>query len=752
MRIKVKLGQSILGFTFAFIMLAAMAIGLTRIWAWYNINFGSRQVRYQESRIAATTPGGSGNDYITQQIDKNLYRPLNLTEQWVFKGEPTESTPYTMPDFGSLQDAAADCRADCPECVTCVPDPDNPPQQICAVDINCPCYVRCMCNARIGPQISMYDQQIQALSDAANSMRNEADDLRREAERCDDPWELCWWGGFGVPSKKLRQAALALDLQAARLCCGPTSQAGMIATLRASVQQCCTLETYVGQNLCLECITASQCHVIRDGYDAEWDDVIDDLNCEIDFAGNIRNSIDNNYGRPAPDDNGCMKWADYQCKYLVCEPAAVTDCETEIQNNCLTDCQTHCTDDCTCIPPACDPAVFDPVCYAACVGVDCVEDPDITTWYEQCVFDRMQACIEENIAECNASCPGSPVWGQYYEECCQSFCCLEDPPPGPCSSSCSFGVFDRRFHGYVTWCNWLSPECCTVGPPDNRADGTWVYPGRIGDGCIKTWRARYWPLWTPCAWGWPDPWMCLDPQSWCGESFNNRDRWWGRNCVAPDTACDEDCEDPMDVPGWTMPQGCLVPPTEYNPSGIAMCGLEEFRNRQAGFIAEYEAEIAKYQRKQRYIAGCCHNLQEPPAGCLALPAGCLALPAGCIDWAINPDNSPMGPCSVRNETGEWEPQPAELTEFGCMATCMQMAAQLGEEVGEGESLEDLCPDCFNPPLPPDELETCVRECTGTTSDCCVQWCLANEDDPELYLTCINTCKGDPAAYGCPPIL
>lgn len=755
---KAKLGQSILGFAFAFIILAAMSVGLTRIWAWYNINFGSRQVRYQESRRAAASPGsygavGNETAYLTSAYNPN-YKPVNLTEQWVFKGQPTESTPFEMPDFPSLEDAENHCKTECPGCVSCVTDPETG-TDICSVDVNCECFVRCMCREKVAPQIAMYNAQMAALQSAATSMRNEANNLRHEAERCDDPWELCWWGGFGLPSKKLREAASSLDRQAARICCGNGSQYGMIRTIRDAVLACCNdaeNDTAEEQDLCLEHINATQCPNIINGYITDWQENIDTLNCAIGLANNIISGIDNRYPRVGGSGDGCRVWANYQCLYQGCEPAAIPTCETEIQNNCLTDCQTYCTDHCTCYPPACDPAELDPACYANCVNNECIDDGDghIDTNYEVCVDYRMHlvdtadpdynlsynACIERETADCNAGCPGTAIWNQYYEECCQSFCCYEDPMPLPCSSNCGFGIFDRDYHGYSTRCRlWPMGGGCRAGTcqccdeTQDPDDGTWVYPGRIGDGCIRTWQVRY-PEWA-------------DYNTWCAPGFNDSSRWWDRGCMEPDTNCDDDCEEAP------MPAGCITGCCD--PEGrdfLAMCGLEEFRARQPGYIAGYTAEREKYIDKQNYIRGCCNNVRVAP-GCTLPP------PAGCIDWVVNPATTPSGPCLVRNELGVWEPQITELTEFGCMAICIDMANRLGEEeMPEGGSLEELCPECYPAvPLPPDELETCVRECTGTTSDCCVQWCVdpAHTPDPENYGSCITACYGNPAAYGCPAI-
>ncbi|MDD2653781.1 MAG: hypothetical protein PHI86_01565 [Candidatus Omnitrophica bacterium] len=598
---KAKLGQSILGFTFAFIIIAALSIGLTRIWAWYNINFGSRQVRYQASRPTAASPGYYGGDeehpnvYITHAYNPD-YKPIDLTEQWVFRGATTERTPYEMPPFGSLEDAANVCKTACPECVTSVPDPDNPGHTIDTIDVNCPCYVRCMCDQRVAVQIQMYNEQMKALRDASCSMIREAEHMEDEAERCDDPWELCWWGGFGVPSKKLRDAARSLRQQAARLCnysrccgtnecCGVNSQVGIILRQRNAVSACCDHDTQDEQDICLADIAATQCGPVRDGYIADWNESIRLLSCERSFAIYIRNTIDNMYGRPAPD-RGCQKWADYQCRYA-CEVPEVAVCEQEVRDGCTTDCQAYCTTNCTCIPPTCDPPVFDAACYADCEANQCVDNGDghIDTWYEVCVNDRMtdpalpqsyNNCIAAHIAACVVACPGSAEWNRNYEQCCQSFCCSDccapNPPPANCAAStpCGFGVLDRRYWSYNRqyrirpifgdgWECIRNCDCCPIG----SADGcTWVTPGRIGDGCITTWQARY-PEWATYA-------------TWCGEAANRQDRWWGRSCTSPSTFCDADCEDVSPPPA-----ACFVAPTVLqpsgivvNPSGLAMCGSQ----------------------------------------------------------------------------------------------------------------------------------------------------------------------------------
>ena len=48
--------QVILGFIFAFMVTVLLALGIVRIWTWFNANYAHRELAYQKSRLKAGKP------------------------------------------------------------------------------------------------------------------------------------------------------------------------------------------------------------------------------------------------------------------------------------------------------------------------------------------------------------------------------------------------------------------------------------------------------------------------------------------------------------------------------------------------------------------------------------------------------------------------------------------------------------------------------------------------------------------------
>ncbi|MBM3248812.1 MAG: hypothetical protein FJZ10_05295, partial [Candidatus Omnitrophica bacterium] len=441
MKISPKLGQSILGFVFAFIIIAAMAVGLTRVWVWFNVNYGVRQVRYQESRTAATAKwgsSGSGNAYLSQQINRELYKSLDLDDEWLFKGKATTEVPYILPDIVSPISAAALCANQCPECVQkripegcdCTADGCE-----CISNPNCVCFMQCMCRASIQLRLDAYDLNIQSLKETAAGMRQEARKLEKKAEECDDPWEFCWWGGFGVPAKKLKQAAGKLRGQAEGLCCGwcdhcgcsgktcpecegcvPNSKAALLAWQKSELEACCRTETKTEMELCFMDIAARQCPAIRDANVAFWDEAIRVIQGDINLTTAIRDRI------PGEQNNYCPKWALLRCKYTDCRPGAELFCQQECESyghtECTTRCDTDCTAECTYadpVPPGDPPGIpyLHEDCYAPCMfdclNLHCNHVCPGCDWYEEfynyCMTNTYPICVQDKINACgNAEC------------------------------------------------------------------------------------------------------------------------------------------------------------------------------------------------------------------------------------------------------------------------------------------------------------------------------------------------------------
>lgn len=344
-KIKTRQGQSILGFVFAVIILIALSVGLTRIWSWFTINYGVRQIRYQNSRITAASPAGSGNQYLSAQINPALYKPLDLTEKWVFTGQPSGGEHYDFLPVTSIQDAEAKCKLQCPDCVRHDPPGCTCGDAACTCTAipDCPCYAQCICTENIAPQLAMYDEQIRTFKNAARDMRTQAKSMEDKADECDDPWDLCWWGGFGAPGKQLREAARQLRKQGDRLCCGncggcwmgsigsccdhpndpcccstpnypclPGSQAAVMQSLRNDTKNCCsacfihtpagcvcgtagctcTLQSpcatpqpeKIAIDNCIAELTTKQCCKLVEGQKAEWQTDINVLKKERAIA------------------------------------------------------------------------------------------------------------------------------------------------------------------------------------------------------------------------------------------------------------------------------------------------------------------------------------------------------------------------------------------------------------------------------------------------------------------------------------
>lgn len=77
-----KRAESLLEFIMAFTALLILAVGLTRIWVWFNANYAKLNVDYQNTRLSSGQ--GSAPGAFNPQ-------PLQLTTDWVFRGQPSGS-------------------------------------------------------------------------------------------------------------------------------------------------------------------------------------------------------------------------------------------------------------------------------------------------------------------------------------------------------------------------------------------------------------------------------------------------------------------------------------------------------------------------------------------------------------------------------------------------------------------------------------------------------------------------------------
>ena len=326
---KIRKAQSILDFGLAFIALALLAVGITRIWVWFNANYAARQVTYQTSRFTAA--GTTRNtDAGVLNLPADTFQPYDLNEDWVFKGQVT-GQPLGNPLAGGgylpweqIQKDCHDCSLNinndpnfpCPAGSTqgCIDnDPSCPEGKIFC---HCPYYYECLCNGKALPVTKSYEDQIKTIcgphagagdtneqcnpggwcdintctcsnatqpplagmpvtsncSPAATCgqacyMRRAAKNLEDQADKCSEPWDLCWWTH---DTDQLYTAAAQLETEAHYL---EESARRMRARINA-MTACCdmtdpTLQNIYGSdptliNLDAETLGASQSACLND--------------------------------------------------------------------------------------------------------------------------------------------------------------------------------------------------------------------------------------------------------------------------------------------------------------------------------------------------------------------------------------------------------------------------------------------------------------------------------------------------------
>lgn len=260
---KIKNAQSILEFVFAFIAIILLTVALVRIWLWFSANYAKQQSDYQTSRLTAGDPEHPGKAY--------EYQPLNLTENWVFKGD-TEGQRVSGLDYE---------------------DPPEPPEQKCqeecqsqcatgsGFNFNCPCYTKCLCLADSQPIIDSYRSNADALDGGrddcqggqAGQLYDMAEDMRDKAKDCDDWWEICWWFGGGWTANELKKGARKIERQADDLC----SQAKNLRKTASNIEDCCDKHTVEEQEECTEGILEGMCPTLIDAAKFNWNDEKGDL-------------------------------------------------------------------------------------------------------------------------------------------------------------------------------------------------------------------------------------------------------------------------------------------------------------------------------------------------------------------------------------------------------------------------------------------------------------------------------------------
>ena len=437
-----KSGQSILDFVLAFIAVALLAVGIVRIWVWFNANYAGRQMAYQQSRIVAGTPKSTYDGPIdigaTPDEPEMIYNPLDLTEEWVFQGIPSGTvtgapvgTGYTSPEV--------ECKDQCLGQDDCGDDPED-------FNINCVCYIQCICNANIEVTINTNAMQIENLRIQADTLRSNADELRDVASECDDWWETCSWG---VDAGELYDAADDLDKAAADL----DSSADNLEDQSDMMQQCCEEETQQAQRDCFELIEG--CQILVDVYIDTWSNEVASLQTSIDNLQTIINQINISVA-------ACNANAD-----AICDGLCIEYCHNDVCDPMCRDGE-HCGDPDICCDGLCwvqvetEPDVwvwvFDDDCFTQCYDVDCMPPCEAG-----CYIDNCQPHYY-------------PCYDNERNSCCQELYCDEDDDTVNC-------VFDAS-NGWGKNCDEPNSDCdedC-AGEPDCPGCGLLTFADRLGPG------------------------------------------------------------------------------------------------------------------------------------------------------------------------------------------------------------------------------------------------------------------------------
>lgn len=211
-----KKSQSILDFILAFVAVAALSIGIVRIWIWFNANYAKRQVAFQNSRLIAAIP----REHYDQPIDIGAnetcpdctYSPMDLDDEWVFSATARDTVTGAQ---GSLPPGFS------PD-LLCIVWPEHCLGQPGCGDTKeefnyeCLCYLKCYCLYKTQTTRSTYNNQAQQLDNQAQMLKKNAESMWDTAKKCSKPWEICMWTSlFSNTWKKtkneLKVAAAKLD-------------------------------------------------------------------------------------------------------------------------------------------------------------------------------------------------------------------------------------------------------------------------------------------------------------------------------------------------------------------------------------------------------------------------------------------------------------------------------------------------------------------------------------------------------------
>lgn len=361
-------GQSILGFIFAFIAIAALAVGLIRIWIWFSANYAHRQISYQQSRQYAATPGKYTGSYSTLPGSQSYidltgedttaggakYLPLNLTEDWVFSGNATGQKVATFSGTGGGSTHTSDCKADYsdkttyPECFDY-----NTEKGEYEFNYTCAVYLKCQCNNSISPQKNAYEGSIKSLRENAIAMQSNASSMRDAADDCDDPWEICWWGNWGKTTDELRKAAGELEKAADKL----VVEAADMEQKVNDWEKCCNDPlgsgevTEKAQEGCMKMLGSSSCQDIINSLTEGWSLGLTELYAKKAFSETTISNINSMLTTCANEAESycseyCTDYADDMC--VECTSAEWDKYYNSCYPGCYSNARSECCKEYTC--------------------------------------------------------------------------------------------------------------------------------------------------------------------------------------------------------------------------------------------------------------------------------------------------------------------------------------------------------------------------------------------------------------------
>lgn len=445
--------QVILGFIFAFMATMLLTLGIVRIWVWFNANYAHRELAYQRSRLKAGQPdiyqdiepdverflsaegagatpefidwverktlidiGGEDIGLDTGGPDAVKYRPMNLTEEWVFEGLVPESISLTGRRAMTPEERQQYCQEECVDDEECIVTSLGET----VFDPSCTCFTRCLCLGMLEEETAYMDIQIQNFNQRADQMDDLADSMHDQADDCDDPWETCWWGDFfgdtflffgnwGGTARELDQAANEVEIAAAQL----RQSAADIAAQKAEIEQCCDHPTYKLQSDCMNLASADaecefdcfrecgpQCNYTRDdgNYEACHSGCYSYCNnicvggtstCS-DLVNNQFNSINDLINRLNAEQAKLSSGiAQIEARISECADWADTTCDNECFNSAdFEECHKACY---------AEKRVF------CCGAVCCLESASaINCYYSDCRLES--GCDQEARQYCNDTC------------------------------------------------------------------------------------------------------------------------------------------------------------------------------------------------------------------------------------------------------------------------------------------------------------------------------------------------------------